>query len=208
MKIIDLNLNNLDNKEENIIVLGNFDGFHMGHLSLIKKALMLEKETGYLTSCLLFKEHSNKLINSDNNFKFLMSNQDKIQMLDELHIKIAFLISFDENFMKLSKENFVGNFLHKKLGVKSIVVGEDYTFAYKSSGTSKDLQEIGDKCNIKTYIAKDVLFNGTKVSSSLIREKIKTGDIKSANELLTRPYFIKGKVVHGKAREKIRISNC
>lgn len=199
MKIIDLNKDKY--KYNTAIVLGNFDGIHMGHQYLIENLVKEADKEELEPSILLFKNHTKTTINhSENKIQLLTSNEQKLRILEEMGIKIVYTILFNEDIMKLSAEEFVREILVKKLNVKLVNVGFDYRFGHKAMGDSDYLKELGNKYDFRTNIINPIYIDGEIVSSTKIRNLIKTGEIKKANEFLGRPYSLIGNVIKGDQR--------
>lgn len=198
MKIIDLN--NGSNKYETAIVLGNFDGVHKGHQYLINDTIKKANKRNLKPSILLFKNHTRTITNSKRNVAILTNNEQKMQILRELGIKIVYTIEFDESIMKLSGEEFVKSILVNKLNAKLITIGFDYRFGHKASGDSNYLKELGKKYDFETNIIKPIYINGGLVSSTRIRQLIQAGEIKKAKGILGRAYGLKGRVIKGSQR--------
>lgn len=186
-------------KEDIAIALGNFDGLHIAHQSLILAMVKKAKEKGLKSSLLLFENHTSELVEYHNRPKLLMSNEDKYKILEELGVDIIYKLKFSEEIMKLRPEEFISDFLIERLNVKSITVGFDYRFGYKASGSSQDLERIASKYTIDVNLLEPIS-RGEIVSSTRIREYLLNGDILKANEMLGRKYSIQGKVVPGEKR--------
>lgn len=201
MKVVDLN--NYEDKDNIAVVLGNFDGIHKGHQYLIGDTIKKANEKNLKPSILLFKNHTKSIINHDtDSICILTSNRQKLEILKEMGIKIVYTMNFDENIMKLTSEEFVKNILVKKLNAKLVTVGFDYRFGHKASGDSKYLKQLGEKEGFETNIIMPIYVRDEIVSSTKIRNLIKLGNIKKANELLGRYYTIIGKVITGNRRGK------
>ncbi len=197
IKIIDLDL---DMKDESAkaVALGNFDGIHKGHQKLMRENIKIAKEKGLVPSVLLFKENTRETLNKK--IDYLTSLDDKIEILADLGIKCFLIIHFDDKFRSMNPYKFIKEILHNKLNAKYITVGSDYRFGDKASGNIDTLREYEDEFSYKTQVVDFAKTNGEKISSRTIRQLIKDGKIKEANEFLDRPYRIKGKVVHGYKR--------
>lgn len=201
MEIIDLN-----NFEENIyetgIALGNFDGIHVGHQYLIKDNIKKAKDKNLKPSVLLFKNHTKTLLGNKESSKLeiITPYDQKLNILAELGIEVIYTINFDKSIMKLSPEEFVKDILINRLKAKLVTVGFDYRFGHKAAGDSEYLLFLGEKEGFQVNIIKPIYVNNEVVSSTRIRNLIKSGYIKKANNLLGRDYFIIGKVIKGKSR--------
>ena len=181
----------------NYIALGSFDGLHRGHLSLVKKAVTLAREHNGKSILYTFKNHPRILLKSKSPFKILLDNDSKVEVLQKENIDLVFFEEFNEEFMKLSPEEFI-EYLCDKFKVKGIVVGFNYKFGYKNLGNVEFLKKLSNKYNYEVYVVETCTYLEEVVSSTRIREALQKGDLDAANEMLTRTYFIKGKVLHRK----------
>lgn len=187
MEILRFKKNELPSKRENLtMVLGYFDGMHLGHQSLFFRAKMAadnESAALFFTS-LPFKGSQT----------CLTSLEDKLRFANQLGLDVAYVYEPDDAFFALSKGAFIEDFL-KPLGVTKVVVGEDYRFGRKAEGKVEDLKRAFD---VEVVPMKD--YEGSRISSSRIKETIKEGNVEDAFQMLGRPYEIMGKIVHGKKR--------
>lgn len=190
---------NLDNyKEERFstaIALGNFDGIHIAHKTLILSMVEDAKKFGLKPGILLFNNHTKKTIEGKSP-SILTSNDQKIKLLTDLGIEIIYTIDFNKDIMKLSPKDFVEKILVEMLNVKSVCIGFDYRFGFKASGDTNIMMELGNEYGFKVTII-DPIYRDNIVSSTRIRNLIREGKIEEANELLDRNYSIFGKVVDG-----------
>lgn len=194
---------NLDTDKKNdyktAVGLGNFDGFHKGHQKLIFNLVKLAKKKNLKPALLLFTNHTKKII-QENEPDVITPMEEKFEIAKALGIEIIFLLDFTEEIMKLSAKDFVHKILKGKLNAKLVAAGFDYRFGYKAEGNIETLKKCCGIDNLDIYDLKAVSLEGNLVSSSLIRELIKKGDLKLANKLLGREYSLKGTVIHGEKR--------
>lgn len=195
MIVIDIDLNYVAEKNS-IIALGNFDGVHKGHRKLLESTVKIAKEKKLKSAVLGFKSHSSNMY-SENKKKILTTNTSKFKIFSDLGIDIVYLIDFNKEFMSMSPMEFLKDFLQEKLKVKGLVVGYDYTFAYKKAGDVNYLKEHSYLFNWLDIIEEQT-WQGQAISSSLIRKLISEGKIKEANFLLDSNFTVMGKVVHNK----------
>ena len=198
MEIIDIS----DYKEirfNTAIALGNFDGIHLGHQQLIKTMVNKSKELGLKSSLLLFKNHTKTILNIKTP-GIITSNQQKIQIAEDLGIDIIYMLAFDENVMKLSGEDFVKNIIINKMNGKLLVVGFDYRFGHKASGNADYLKELGEKHSIEVIVLDAIIRKETVLSSTQVRVLIENGNMEEVTAILGRPFALTGNVIHGANR--------
>lgn len=190
--------NTLYQGEEIVLALGFFDGVHLGHQALLNETIKIGKAMGYKTGVLTFKEHPLELIFPKYAPWLITTNDDKERMIRELGIDFVLLNPFNEELMKLTPEKFIIDYLLKKYKVKTIVVGFNYNFGYKGTGTTKTLVDLGEKYGFTVSIIPPFVINKNSVSSSFIRELISCGQVEEVKTFLGRNYALTGKVVQGK----------
>lgn len=198
MEVMKINLDSNFNLDNISIALGNFDGFHKGHFSLIEELDKIKIEKKLKKAIFIFENHSRDFLCSCKNLR-LMSFDDKIEILKKYKLDYVFVIDFDEKIKNLSSIEFL-DFLTEKLNVKHIVVGEDYKFSKNRNGNSIDIFKYMSDKNLDSTILKIDNFKGEKISSTDIISLIEKGDLKTANTLLNRTYSIKGIVKKGYQR--------
>lgn len=199
MKIIEIDLNFVA-KEESVIALGNFDGVHRGHIELIKKAIEDAKKLNIKSSLLLFNEHTDNLVKVGKK-EIITTNKTKFEILEKLGVDIIYLINFTKEFMSYSPIMFLKDFLAYNLKIRGVIVGYDYTYGYKKSG-NVDFLNKNKELFKSIHVIEQVSYEGEKISSSRIRSLIEEGRVKEANNLLSRPYKLIGRIIHAKGLGK------
>ncbi|EDS76378.1 riboflavin biosynthesis protein RibF [Clostridium botulinum C str. Eklund] len=184
-------------KERTYIALGSFDGLHVGHMSLINKTIELAKKNNAKSMVFTFKNHPLTIIKKDMAPKLIIDNEVKSELLEKTGIDIVNYINFDDEFMKISPEDFIKNMLNC-YNAQGIVVGFNYRFGYKNLGDIELLKKLSDKFGFELNIIEPVKINGDIVSSSKIRQLVSEGNIIKANKFLNRPFMLQGTVMHGK----------
>lgn len=198
IKVIDLD------KEENgfspsVIGLGNFDGVHLGHRSIMDMVSDISKEKGIDSSVLLFKQHTNEVFPKMPPY-YISSLQDKIDILEQLGIDKVFIIDFTMAFAQLTNEEFMLDFIRDRLNAFTVVCGADYTFGKFAKGTVKQLKDFESEGRLEVHIADEKYFEGQIASSTTVRELIIQGDFEKVTQMLVNPYQVRAKVVHGYKR--------
>ena len=178
-----------------VVTIGNFDGVHLGHQALLaevkKRAHDLKLESAVIT----FEPNPKDYFSQNKPQTRISSLREKIELFNEIKIDRVHIIKFNQEFSKVTANEFI-SVLIKKLKVKEIVVGEDFCFGSGRKGSVKQLSASSMKLNIKNKI----LIDGTRISSTLIRNLLANDKLDEANKYIGRHYSISGKVVHGEKR--------
>ncbi len=168
--------------------LGDFDGVHLGHITIIKTAI---KYSEGLTPAVYTFDKNCK------NAKLITTNNVKKDIFTSLGINNVIFESF-ERICNLSPLQFVNDVLVNEYNVKKIVCGSDFRFGKNASGNTTTLKEIAKELGVEVIVVDLKEHNGAKISSTKIREHILNGEMELASALLSRNFFIEGTVVHGK----------
>ncbi len=197
MKIIDnFNIFDKDNKQETVVTIGNFDGVHIGHKKLINTTKKYSLDRGLKSVLLTFSPHPLEVIKNNVPFFYIFSEEEKDREIKKENLDFFIKQHFTKDFGNISPELFI-DMLIDKLKCKVLVVGEDYCFGKNRAGNVKTLKNIGKQKGIDVIKIPNIIIDGERVSSSIIRECINEKNIKKANMLLNKPYYILGKVVEG-----------
>lgn len=181
------------------IALGAFDGIHIGHQKIISRAVNLAKEINGTSVVFTFSNHPLSVVAPQRCPLQLITQEYKAELIQELGVDILLTIPFTTHFLQLSAVQFI-NLVTENLSPKQIVVGPNYFFGYKRSGTPQFLEEAGIQHRFNVEIHPIVYVNDTIVSSTLIREMITHGNIEEAAQFLGRPVTLSGIVIHGNKR--------
>lgn len=173
------------------VTIGKFDGFHLGHRSLLAEVLK-EKENG-LASCLVSFSTA-----VDDGRKLIYTKEEQRKLCESMGIDVLAEYLLDKSLREMTAEQFVSEILCKKLQAKVIVAGEDFRFGRNRSGDGNLLQALEETYGYRTVILPKVEEAEVRISSTGIRELLAEGKICEANELLGRPYAVFGEVLHGK----------
>ncbi len=187
------NINQLNNT---VVTIGNFDGFHIGHAKLINVVNYYRNKYNLKSVVLSFFPHTRKVLFNED-IKYIFSKEEKIYLFEQIGIDIFIEYPFSLEFSKLSPEEFIKNILVDKLNCKVLVVGEEFSFGKNKSGNTKKLKNICNDYNIEVIIVENEIYNNNKISSTNIRKLISDGNFKEVKDLLFKDYFIKGVVRSG-----------
>lgn len=180
------------------IGLGNFDGLHRGHMALIN-TLINECRIHDLNSVVYtFKKHPENILRKKLFTPLIMTMEHKIRYLDRFGVETLYLQEFDEEFSRMSAEDFIKEILVNKMRVKLAVVGFNYRFGYMCKGDAELLKRLGKKYGYRVIVIPPVKVRGETVSSTLIRQYIMKGKMEKAFDLLGRNFSVPGKVITGR----------
>ncbi len=184
--------------EGSIILIGNFDGLHLGHQKLFSLANNFKKKHSLKVGVLTF-EPMPKMFFNKNIKNFRISNQtQKINLLSQFGVDFVITKKFDKDFSKTKSINFIEKILDKKLKAKFIFVSNNFRYGNKREGDVKQLIKFENRCNYKIIKPKPLSIKRKIISSSLIRNYLQNGRINEVNKLLDRNWSIIGKVQKGK----------
>lgn len=178
----------MKNKNGSCIAIGNFDGIHIGHDTLIRRMIELSHETNQDSIIITFKFIKKELRKSNFNTKYINSRNIKLELLKSYNVTDVIEIILDEVVSKYSPEQFIQEILVDTYNAKNIVVGYNFTFGHMASGNVNTLREFQDKYDYKVEEIYPVKYNGILVSSTLIRKLLNEGKIHEANNLLLNNY--------------------
>jgi riboflavin kinase/FMN adenylyltransferase len=179
--------------EHYALALGFFDGLHQGHLALVDEVKKIADEKHLKSAIMTFDRHPLSLLKNEK-CQSLISSNDRIELLADMGIDTLFVIRFTMDVAKLSPQAFIDQYLKH---VDHLVVGFDFHFGHKNKG---DVSSLSHQHFEVSVIAPIMYDKKRKVSSTLIKELLTSGNVEEANRLLTRPFSIRGEVVHGKKR--------
>ena len=181
-----------------IILIGNFDGLHLGHQKLFDLAQKYKKKYSLKIGVLTFEPMPKMFFNKDiKNFR--ISNQkQKIRLLNKFNVDFVITKKFDKKFSKIKSTDFIENVLKKKLQAKYIFVSNNFRFGNKREGDVNELIKFEAIYNYKIIKPKPLTKKRKVVSSSLIRKCLQKGNLEEANKLLDRKWSIEGKVQKGR----------
>ena len=182
------------------ITIGNFDGVHRGHQALLRAtrnaADRLEGDAVVMT----FEPHPATFLAPDKVPPRLSSAERKQELLGAFGADVVLAENFDEDFAKLSADDFTRGVLHTILQAKHVVVGHDFGYGTNREGTVESLRVAGQELGFDVEVIEPVEIAGMRASSSAVRNALIAGDLPQAEALLGRPYDVDGCVVRGAGR--------
>lgn len=185
-------------QEDVAMALGFFDGLHRGHQALFDELDRVAKEKNLKKAVMTFDPHPSVVLNpKQKRTTYITPLDDKIELLDEQNIDYCLVVNFSSRFAEVTPDEFVQDYLVKN-HARVIIAGFDFTFGKYGKGNMAMLQEYQAQFESITIGKQDL--NREKISTTAIREALKTGHLAKANEQLGYRYRMKGTVVQGEKR--------
>ncbi len=192
-------LRSTDLESRCVIALGFFDGVHLGHGGLLRMAKRRAAEMGLPAMALSFETHPATLI-TGHSVPLLTTKQEREKLLRaQYQMDQVVFLPFDPAMMETPWETFFHKILIEKFHAAAVVCGHDYRFGYRGEGTPEKLQYACRVHGIGCDVIARITLGGITVSSSCIREMLRSGDVARARRFLGHPYTLSGVVCHGAA---------
>lgn len=180
-----------------VATIGNFDGVHRGHQAIINQLQAKSREYGLPSLVMLFEPQPREFFAPDQAPARLTTVREKCELLNDLGVDRVLLLNFNRAFCSQSAQTFCRDVLLDGLGVKHLVVGDDFRFGSDRAGDFGFLQTFGREHGFSVEDTDTHTIDGVRVSSTRVRDALEQGNFEYAAKLLGRPYGISGRVVHG-----------
>ena len=179
------------------LAVGFFDGVHLGHQQIIRQTIADARQHDGIALALTFDKHPNAIVAPAKTPPLIYSLSQKLRTIESLGVENVLLIEFDKPFSEQSGEEFVRGLARDFGKIQSICVGANFVFGHKRGGNVDLLKKLGGELHFQVHGLSAVSLDGQAVSSTRIREEIRTGNLDEASQMLGRPYAICGKVIEG-----------
>ncbi|MEW5913910.1 MAG: bifunctional riboflavin kinase/FAD synthetase [Thermodesulfobacteriota bacterium] len=183
-----------------VVTIGNFDGVHLGHQALFAKTIERAQTIGGTAVALTFEPHPMRVLRPAVNLPLITPLEQKLKLIAEHGLDVALCLRFDQNFARLSADDFVDKLLAARLHVAEVVVGYDFVFGHKGLGDLELLRGKGESLGFAVHEVGPVMVDGRPVSSTRVRQEVGSGNMEAARRLLGRHYRVCGRVVAGHGR--------
>ena len=185
-----------------VIALGNFDGLHRGHQAVISRAKTIADDIGAPLGIGLFRPHPYRFFKPDAAPFRLMSPRIRAQVMADLGVEFLYEIPFNDSLRDMDDAEFVEQVLHQGLGIRHVIVGEDYHFGKNRCGNVESLTRLCADRGIGVTAISPVGLHKLygKYGSTEIRKALKDGDVFHAQHMLSRPWRVDGIVQQGQQR--------
>ncbi|HRF91513.1 MAG TPA: bifunctional riboflavin kinase/FAD synthetase, partial [Desulfobacter postgatei] len=185
-----------------VITIGNFDGVHKGHQALLNQVIETGRRIGGTCIAMTFEPHPLRALGISTP-PLITRRDQKIELIKSSGIDVLICLPFDKAFAQISAQEFIEDILVKKIGMKTIVIGPDYSFGKNRGGNVALLKAKGGELGYETIVPdwiRDVETDTERISSTRIRELVMDGHVDRAKPYLGRFYQIRGKVIKGRKR--------
>jgi riboflavin kinase/FMN adenylyltransferase len=183
-----------------VLTIGKFDGVHLGHQAVLTQLVAKAKLLGLPSTVVVFEPQPEELFTPLEAPARLSLLRDKYIQLKALGIDRLLCLKFDRTFAAYSAAEFVQDLLVDKLGIKYLVVGDDFRFGKGRVGDFSTLQQAGQAAGFEVVSTQSFRLEECRISSTAVREALSCDDFCLVEQLLGRPFNIAGKVLHGEKR--------
>ena len=179
------------------VAIGTFDGVHVGHQAIIRRAIEDARVYGRPALVFTFDRHPAELLAPERAPELITTPAQRRRLIAELGVDGLVIAHFDKAFSEQSPDAFVRDILKGRLGAEAIVVGTTFNFGKDRAGNMAYLQSVQDDYSFTLHALEPVLVDGAPASSSRVRELLHSGSIVQAERVLGHPFWLAGKVVEG-----------
>ena len=181
------------------LTIGSFDGVHQGHQVLIKALVENAHQENRPSVVLTFFPHPSVFLRGRTPALYINTPEEKAELLGELGVDYVITQQFDRSLAEIPAGIFLDR-LKARIGLKSLWIGEDFALGYKREGNRQYLAAAGLEQGFSLHVIPPVILDGEVVSSTRVRESLRSGDVARTAEYLGRSFVVPGKVVSGSGR--------
>jgi len=186
-----------------VVTIGNFDGVHLGHQALFQKVIEKARLLDGKAVAITFEPHPVRVLKQNGLPPLITIYEQKIELIARTGMDVLICIQFTPEFAALSPQAFVVDLLVNRIGMKAIVVGDDYTFGKNREGNLELLQAYARQFDFRVITVGEIQTANSiaqRISSTKVRDLVMEGEVDTARRLLGRDYQIRGTVVKGRSR--------
>jgi riboflavin kinase/FMN adenylyltransferase len=186
-----------------VITIGNFDGVHIGHQALFHEVIERAEAVSGTSMAMTFEPHPLRLLKKENRPPLITLYEQKVELISKTGLDVLVVIPFTPEFASTGARDFVEGFLLKRLGVRVLVAGPDYSFGRGREGTVEYLRDLSKELGFELVVVPWIAAigpAGERISSTRVRELVMDGDMEQARRLLGRYYQVRGTVARGRDR--------
>lgn len=183
-----------------VLTIGNFDGIHLGHQAILNRLQECAVTHQLPSTVMIFEPHPEELFNPDGAPARISRLREKLNEFRRFNIERVVLIKFTRTLASMSAKDFVEDLLLNKLGVKHLIIGDDFRFGHQREGDYQLLQSLAVKHKFQLENTETVLSSDIRISSTAVRDALKKGDFDKTADLLGRSFTMTGRIFHGDKR--------
>ena len=188
--------------KDSVVTIGTFDGCHRGHQDIIKKVIYNSEINGSNSILVTFEPHPRHVLQPEVKLPILMHIDRKLDFLKSFNLNATVVIPFDEEFSKMTANDFLKNIILKQLNASKVIVGYDHHFGFKRDGSPDFLKDESTNSNFEVEIVDPISDQEMIISSTHIRQSIQNGYVRRASFELGWVFGFEAKVVTGSGRGK------
>ena len=197
------NFSSLKYKKPVVAAIGTFDGVHIAHKKIIKRAVSTARRLKGVSIVLTFYPHPMRITNPGKTPALLTSIEHRVGLIAVLNPDICLIADFGKSFAGMSPQDFIKDVLLKCLRAEYVVIGKNFKFGKNKSGNIELLKKSAAKSGFKVDVLEPVKKSGRIISSSVIRELIEKGRLYEGSRLLGRRFSVLGTVIKGDSRGRV-----
>ena len=179
------------------LTIGNFDGVHVGHQAMLTRLKDTASRLGLPACVMTFEPHPREFFSPNQAPARLTSLREKLKLLIQAEVECIHVYRFNDDFARISAEEFITRILNQELSVRWLLVGDDFRFGARRAGDFAMLQAFSAANGFTVETMPSVNIDGRRVSSTAVRQALAHGDLNTARKLLGRPYSVSGRVIGG-----------
>jgi riboflavin kinase/FMN adenylyltransferase len=181
-----------------VATIGNFDGMHIGHQAIVRGVVARARETGRPSAVITFQPHPLSIVAPERVPPQILTLPQKHELLRDMGVEALLVVPFTHEFSRWTADRFIAEFLVAALQVNDVRIGRDFCFGAGREGNLEKLKAAGARYGFAVQGVDEVKIRGIRVSSSLVRDAIQKGTMRTVALALNRSYFLDGRVATGR----------
>jgi riboflavin kinase/FMN adenylyltransferase len=197
MHVVQDAYNSSDLPRGGVGTIGNFDGVHRGQRAILDRVVARAGQLGVPAVIVTFDPHPVTVLAPERAPLPLTTPRQKERLLEAAGISVMVVVRFTPELSRVPARSFVRDFLHGRLGLEEVYVGNGFVFGHRREGNLALLQEMGKELGFAAHAVEEVVHGGERISSTRIRRAVAEGNVGEAAEMLGRPYSLSGSIARG-----------
>lgn len=189
-------------ERNSVVTVGTFDGVHLAHAEIVREVLHRAKRCEGRSVIVTFNPHPKEVTGKKDSPPLLTTLEERVEIFEALGVDVLFVVNFTFAFSRLTSKQFYRQYLVEGTGLGEVVVGYDHMFGRDREAGIEELVRMGKEFDFSVFAVHPFTVDEEPVSSSLIRDALRAGNVERARKFLGRPYRFSGKVIKGDGRGK------